>query len=440
MNEINEKITPDYIKEYCKSLCKIKIGNIVGTGFFMKSFSKRFQENKPRFLVTNCHVISDDMINSKQTLEIYLEHINEKREIQLDNEKRFIKCFPKPVDITIIEILETDNLKDKVKFLKRENFHGKEYESYLSKDIIIFHHPKGEDAVCSKGKIIKIDDYKFYHTAFTNSGSSGSAILLENGYKIIGIHCGKRIIDNINFGIFIGKLIDEITDQKIHVVHKKEDKLFSDNNLGLKPLEKDIQIIDLRYKYYNQRVRLFGDTFVHNNVNNCALVVENKEYKLCNKIDMNKMKKIGNEYEIKLKIKEPLTDLSYMFHQCNSLSPSSEINKINTSYATDISYIFSECQYLVQLPDISAWDTAKVENMACLFAGGQSLLSLPDISNWNTSNTKIMMGMFAGCASLSSIPDISKWNTNKVCKMDYMFYKCFLLKDILIFLNGMQVM
>ena len=217
MNRINEIITTNYIEEFGKSLCKIKIGNAIGNGFLMKSKVKIGFKKIAHFLVTNCHVISDDMINSKQKIEIYLEHINEKKEIQLDNEKRFIKCFPKPVDITIIEILETDNFKGKVKFLKRENLYDKGYESYLSKDIIIFHHPKGEDAVCSRGKIIKIDDYKFYHNAFTNDGSSGSAILLEDGYKIIGIHCGKRIIDNINLGIFIEKLIDEITEQKIYI-------------------------------------------------------------------------------------------------------------------------------------------------------------------------------------------------------------------------------
>ena len=37
MNEIVEIVTPDYIEEFSKSLCKIKLGNIYGTGFFMKT-------------------------------------------------------------------------------------------------------------------------------------------------------------------------------------------------------------------------------------------------------------------------------------------------------------------------------------------------------------------------------------------------------------------
>ena len=111
MEEI-DIITPDYIKEFGKSLCKIIIGNKIGSGFFMKSKIKNDFKKKARFLITNCHVISDEMINSKQYIEIDIEYNNEKREIQLDNEQRFIKCFPKPIDITIIEILESDNLEN----------------------------------------------------------------------------------------------------------------------------------------------------------------------------------------------------------------------------------------------------------------------------------------------------------------------------------------
>ena len=102
---------------------------------------------------------------------------------------------------------------------------------------------------------------------------------------------------------------------------KGDARLFSNNNLDLKPSTNNIQIISLRYKNNNisQRVRIFGDIFVRENIDNCKIVVENKIYKLCNKIDRSKMKKIGNEYEIKLKIHKTLTDLSYMFCQCNSL-------------------------------------------------------------------------------------------------------------------------
>ena len=196
-------LTPNYIKEFKKSLCRIKIGEKIASGFFMIT---KINQQKVRFLITNNHVISDEMIIQKINIEIYLECINEKREIQLDNEQRLIKIFPKPIDITIVEILDSDNLKNKVKCLKRDYLEkGKGYETYLSKDILIFHHPKGGDATCSSGKILNINNYEYGHNAFTEPGSSSSAIILkddyddDDDYKIIGIHCRKNKKTYINY-------------------------------------------------------------------------------------------------------------------------------------------------------------------------------------------------------------------------------------------------
>ena len=46
MEETNDIIIPDYIKEYCKTLCKIIIWNKTGTGFFMKSRLKNALKKK----------------------------------------------------------------------------------------------------------------------------------------------------------------------------------------------------------------------------------------------------------------------------------------------------------------------------------------------------------------------------------------------------------
>ena len=315
INEINESFTPNYIKEFGRSLCKIIIGEKIASGFFMIT---KINQQKVRFLITNNHVISDQMIIQKINIEIYLECINEKRVIQLDNEQRLIKTFPKPIDITIVEILDSDNLKDKVKCLKRDYLEeGKGYETYLSKDILIFQHPEGRDATCSSGKILNINNYEFGHNAFTEPGSSGSAIILKDDYdydyKIIGIHCKKNTSTYINYGVFIGQLIDELRDQDINLILKKREEQTPIDN----------QIIILRYKAFNLRaIRIFGHIFVEKNINNCKIVVEDKEYKLIDKFNINKMKKIGNEYEIKLKILNNIDDLSYMFNQCNCLSQS----------------------------------------------------------------------------------------------------------------------
>ena len=69
-----------------------------------------------------------------------------------------------------------------------------------------------------------------------------------------------------------------------------------------------------------------------------------------------------------------------------------------------------------------------VTNMSYMFNYCESLSSLPDISKWNTNNVTNINGMFNGCSSLSSLPDISKWNTNNITNMREMFSECSKLK------------
>ena len=71
----NEILTPGsnmytvnpYLYAVCRSICKISYPNGVGTGFFIKLF----KNGKPLFLLmTNEHVITKNMIENKQTIDI----------------------------------------------------------------------------------------------------------------------------------------------------------------------------------------------------------------------------------------------------------------------------------------------------------------------------------------------------------------------------------
>ena len=112
-------------------------------------------------------------------------------------------------------------------------------------------------------------------------------------------------------------------------------------------------------------IRIFGKKFVENNKDKCYLFIDNKLDKL-----QEFYKFISKEKSIILIENESITDMSYMFYGCSSLS------------------------------------------------------SLPDISKWNTNNVTYMYGLFSSCSSLSSLPDISKWNTNDVTNMVVMFSNC----------------
>ena len=56
-----------YLYAVCRSICKISYPNGVGTGFFIKLF----KNGKPLFLLmTNEHVITKNMIENKQTIDV----------------------------------------------------------------------------------------------------------------------------------------------------------------------------------------------------------------------------------------------------------------------------------------------------------------------------------------------------------------------------------
>ena len=125
--------------------------------------------------------------------------------------------------------------------------------------------------------------------------------------------------------------------------------------------KEDASIISIIYKIHedrkNENINIFGSEFVKNNKNICKMIINNKEYEICEKYNNKGYNK--NKLEFKLKGIDNINNMSNMFYECSSL------------------------------------------------------LSLSDISKWNTNNIIDMGHMFDGCSSLSSLPDISKWNINK---------------------------
>ena len=66
----------------------------------------------------------------------------------------------------------------------------------------------------ANGKIIQIfkenNNYKFIHNIKTDHGSSGCPIIIENTLRVIGIHRGGDELKEINYGSFIGEILNDI--------------------------------------------------------------------------------------------------------------------------------------------------------------------------------------------------------------------------------------
>ena len=177
-----------------------------------------------------------------------------------------------------------------------------------------------------------------------------------------------------------------------NVNNGKNDTGFIQNNSNKSKLNQ----ITIKYKIYfsDKYINLFGEFFVKNNIDNCYLLIDGQQRKLCEKLELSQKQKEKWILEIKL---------------------------IETKKITDISSMFSQCKSLDSLPDISQWDTKYVNNMSFMFYC-TSIFSLPDISQWDTKNVTDMSLMFYGCSSLNNLEGISKWDTKSVTDMSQMFY------------------
>ena len=213
-NRINEIKIPksnlnsiNVLYDACKSTLKIISSSGLASGFFIELEKK---DNPFYCLMSNEHVITNNMIESKEDIDIYYDNQHKKLKITLDRIKRCIKEFRYlNLDITVVEILPEDRV-DKDFFLLPNLEYIMGYEQFLNKNIYISQFPGGGNLNNSIGKIIEIDSilFDFSHSASTEQGSSGSPIFLEGTTFVIGIHKQGSSKKVKNYGNFIGPVVD----------------------------------------------------------------------------------------------------------------------------------------------------------------------------------------------------------------------------------------
>ena len=210
-NTITYECTKKIIEQMENNICKIKIGEVQGTGFFC-TIPFPNKNKKLNVMMTNNHVINDKLLydyNSK--IEIYIKKENKIKEIDLNDRLKYTNI---EYDITIIEIKEKDNIKN---FLELDDYikndilenNNNNYYQYIDKTIYIIQFPEGELSV-SYGVLNNIYEdkkYNFTHKCSTKAGSSGSPILNLNN-KIIGIH-KEGTKQKVNIGAFLSYPIKE---------------------------------------------------------------------------------------------------------------------------------------------------------------------------------------------------------------------------------------
>lgn len=116
-----------------------------------------------------------------------------------------------------------------------------------------------------------------------------------------------------------------------------------------------------------------------------------------------------------------VTNMAYMFSECSKIAML-DVSNLSTSNVTDISHMFSMCNLITNINGLEKFDTLQVTNMENVFYACESLTSL-NLSSWNTSNVTRTESMFSFCSGLRTI-DLSNWNTNNFKVVAAMFNKC----------------
>ena len=161
----------------------------------------------------------------------------------------------------------------------------------------------------------------------------------------------------------------------------------------------------------------------------------------------------GEEFAIKLIIKNKIKNCSNMFRNCQKITKI-DLSSFDSSEVDNMSCMFFKCIYLEEI-NLSNLDTKNVIDMHRMFQKCKSLkniafpqsfitknvkdisLMFSDCNNlesinlpFNTENIENMRGLFQNCHNLKKI-DLSSFKTDQVENMASMFEKCTSLEEII---------
>ena len=185
--------TETILNQMKNSICKIRINQTNGTGFFCKI---PYENNTMNVLMTNYHILNEKYYNQNEELDLF---INDDTDVRIINLKiKRITYFNEVFDLTLIELKEGDNINNYLEL--DDNLFKNEIKAfYRNISIYVLQYPLGNNAAVSYGLSNGINNYEINHTCSTEHGSSGSPILNLLNNKVIGIH--KQGTKNFNYNI-----------------------------------------------------------------------------------------------------------------------------------------------------------------------------------------------------------------------------------------------
>ena len=256
-NVITFDCTKEITNQMEKNICKIKIGEEQGTGFFCK-IPFPDEDNMLKVLITNNHVINEDILyKSDEKISLFIKKEKKIKNFNLNNRIKYTNK-KEEFDITIIEIKEDDEIYNYLelddKIIKNIINDENENDDYIDKTFYIIQYPEGELSV-SYGIIKDIcrdKKYQFRHKCCTKKGSSGSPILNSNN-KVIGIHTGGTKCYNL--GTFLNYPLKDFIKQKYY---KDNKSIIIDNKIN----EIFLKVINNKYNLHNENINTINSEII----------------------------------------------------------------------------------------------------------------------------------------------------------------------------------
>ena len=194
----NNIIQEELFSNITKSICIIYTkSQQIYCGFLIKLY----KDNKDLFcLMTIGHIITKEMIDSKEKLSFLYNNLKLKKEIYLNNEQRFIKKLnDENIDVTVIEILPSDCISKDYFLFPFIDFKF-DFQSLKNKEIEIFHHSGGKLNYLER-KIGEVTNTHFSYSENNITYLPGTPIFLKYNRNVLGIYQGKT--NNVNYANLI---------------------------------------------------------------------------------------------------------------------------------------------------------------------------------------------------------------------------------------------
>ena len=261
---VNIAGTKAILEQMINCICKIKIREASGTGFFCKiPLGKNESLN---VLMTNYHILDEKYYEDNKEIHLLLNDEKEAFVIEQLTERK--TYFNKEYDITIIELKEEDGIKN---FLELDDnlFKEKEKVFYEGKSIYVLQYPYGRNACVSYGLSINIEKNDIKHTCSTENGSSGSPILNLENNKVIAIHKGAGLSDfNFNKGTFLKYPLNNFMEEQNNDINESKNSIASINDFSANKNRENKNLSKEIYKNYEKNSYLIWiDSNIHNEKN-----------------------------------------------------------------------------------------------------------------------------------------------------------------------------